>query len=199
MADSVLFVREFLSEVGHSVGMTYHWNGSGAWPSVSAINSYGLNVIDSFYSTPENSMNDYFSLVSELNHDLPIILVEMYHRPNASDSGHTWLIDGYSYYTSYLQATFLWEYRPNDGVDGPGYRVFTQQEAEAYFDDPSDLFDGVTTVMSIPGTRYNCCFYMNWGWDGLQDSALWSYSPMAWCNSSYTPYSVHFYHELETL
>lgn len=199
MADSVLFVREFMAEVGHSVGMQYHWNGSGAWPSVSAMNDFGLTMTDSYYSNPENSMNDYFSIVDELDNNLPIMLVEMYHRPKLSNSGHTWIIDGYSYSSSYIQTSFLWEYCPNDGIDGPGYKSFTQQEAEAYFDDPSDLQDGAITVLSSPPAYDHFSYYMNWGWNGSNDNAIWSYEPTAWCNSLYSPYSVHFYHEIETL
>ncbi|MBQ1841889.1 MAG: C10 family peptidase [Bacteroidales bacterium] len=200
LADSILFVREFMAEVGHSVGMEYHWNGSGAWPSVSAMNSFGLTMTQSYYSNPENSQNDYFTIVGELDNDLPIIVVEMYHELDGSSSGHTWIIDGYSYRSSCIQTSYLWEYRPNDGVDGPDYRAFTQQEAESYFDDPSDLHDGAVTYLSSPWGYEGFSYYMNWGWDGSNDESAWSYAPTVWCNINTfnnSPYEVHFYHEIE--
>lgn len=108
-----------------------------------------------------------------------------------------WIIDGYYYkQNSCIQTSYLWEYRPNDGVDGPDYRAFTQQEAESYFDDPSDLYDGVVTYMSSSPSYSDFSYYMNWGWDGFRDEVKWSYLPTSWF-SLYSPYEIHFYHEFE--
>lgn len=190
LVDSIKFVREFMADVGNRVGMTYHWNGSGAWPSNQAMSYYGLGFSEMTHS-------DYLSpnyIASNLKSSIPVIVVCMYYNNQNEPTGHTWVIDGLKIIHYKVTYTYQWFYEPNNGIDGDDYRVFTQEEAEAYFSEPDDLYDGAYSIMTTWDSDY--MYKFNWGWDGLNDSGEYATTPFGW----YTrPYQTSYYYNIHAL
>lgn len=174
-ADSVKFVREFLIDVADRFNMEYLYNGSWANLSISPFSFYSLTGIQTNYN-----WTSFQRVVDNVSSGIPVIVgAHLY----SNGPGHAWIIDGVNIHTYVYEYHYLWEYSPNNGVDGDGYQAFTQAEAESYFTGHlEDLVDGAEVYTSV--TDHTHSYYMNWGFNGRNDDALYSIMPTGW--PSYT-------------
>lgn len=189
--DSVLFVRDFLADIGGRLGTFYYYEGSYSPFSSSSLSHFSLTCDNSPYSSPAS----FFIVMNNLTDNCPSVIVSSssYFFPSYS-TYHTWIIDGAKRVGNIVQYHYLWEecpgLLPNDGY----YCYFTQEEAESYFfGHEEDLIDGAETWDNVDYTVKT--YRMNWGDDGSGDDVEYSAVPLGWThdNNDYCYSSTLFY------
>ncbi len=161
---AISYAEDLMLDIGNRFGMKYSGSGSGAWPSVSALNSfYDISCYSGDY--------DSSPVVSNLYNGMPTIIVAFSSTDHSI--GHTWIIDG-------LHQTEM-QYLC--------YKHFFYGEewymASEYYDTWEDVRDQYHHLIQDPREDYICpwsytslYYLMNWGYDGSYDNNLYGlYSP----------------------
>lgn len=166
------YVSDLLGDIGHSVNMDYGITGSGAWPNPDVMNDYGLTCSNRspYYAT---------TVLDEIISGYPVILVAY-----CSDGGHTFIADGRISKSYYYQICYEWHHYPSlDYVDEhniPCEFYLTDDEMDSY--DPF-MYEGKNTYeYSSPTYHY---LFMNWGWDGKDDSSEYNSFYGDWQTTNY--------------
>lgn len=181
-SDGLEYVQDLMIDVADRLDMKYYSFGSGANISNNALSYFDL-TFDVMSLASNASCYNYIS--NNINLNRPIIVTAF----NQTGMGHAWIIDGVKMTNSNYTYHYLWEYCPNDGVDGFEngyyYNCFTQDEAEAYFQGHlQDLYDGAETWSPVSYTSKSV--WMNWGFDGHYDEVCYSVYPYQWMLGSNT-------------
>lgn len=171
------YVADLMADVGNRVGMTYSLTSSGAFPSTSAFNSFGITCL-------ANNYNSSYVL-SELDNNIPVLVSAYAHsyttgilwwKETHYDDGHSWVIDGYQKQgTSYIY-NYVWDllsYDPmydNPDPNNPYVESISYDDGNAM-----GLYDSKTE--SDANNYYSTFLLMNWGWDGDSDNVIFSIYP----------------------
>lgn len=170
------YVADLMADVGNRLGMKYTATASGAFLTQSAMQAYGLTYDEKKYSASD--------VISQIRRGMPV-LITAYTGSSSTDIGHQWIIDGLSDNLKIMQYDYIWElfYVPRDSGD-PHY-IYTDYEDIMMLEDAElmEIYPGITYSET---TGYlTTSLLMNWGWNGYNDSQLYSASTFPWTAAGY--------------
>lgn len=171
------YVGDLMMEIGKTTNMSYSGTGSGAWPSISAFNHYGLRC--------NTGSHDFNIVKNNLIRNRPVLiyafasqLAPIWPFSGFYSDGHTWVIDGLRelkyHYANHYHLEYTTEY-------DDAYKTFVDNEIESEFD---EYYEGMEVIEHE--FTYTYYYYMNWGWDGANDNGMYYLALSHWDVGGYT-------------
>lgn len=183
------YVSDLLLDVGVRLGMYYS-----PWASTITVgqNSY-FDITPCFSSanwTQYQSETDKQTVLTGLDMDDPTIITAQ-GEENGSPVGHSWVIDGYQKKRHFVTKNYEWY--PLDEI--PDDALICDLKNEDYLlSIYPNLYSGMPVVDYLD---YNEEYFrMNWGWNGMGDSYLYSSYPSYSWQGIYSSYKGIHYHLL---
>lgn len=159
------YVGDLIMDVSDRVGMIYSYSGSGAFPSITGFNYYGVTCNTGSYSSTIVKNN--------LLSGKPVLI---YANTVGNTSAHTWVIDGLTrivyHYTNYCHLEYTSDFED-------AYIIYVDNDIDTYFD---DYYDGMEFEDNYE-IEYDGIM-MNWGHNGSYDDATY-FINSPWASDGY--------------
>lgn len=144
------YVADLMADVGERVDTKYYPNGS--YTTVSCV----YNALSSYSLQGEISGYSYNTVKLEIDNNRVVFMLGVRHD---SESGHSWVLDGYRESDVTHTYEYVWL------VDGNQYEgeLYTREQVQSIF--PGERLEDGMLSYEYETFRTNYV-HMNWGWDG---------------------------------
>jgi hypothetical protein len=171
VSNSYKYVGNLLIDVADRLSTHFSSTGSSAYFShiPGALSYYNI-----LCSTPQQY--DFSQTHTQLNNSMPVLARgdDLY-----SGESHVWLIDGYQRHYGVTDYEYKWVTMPPDSLqyyNNINYDyVFTEEQMQQFYPDIEE--NQIVHEYSASDTYL---LRMNWGWDGIYNSGLYSILPSGW-------------------
>ncbi len=170
------YVGNLLIDVADRLDTQFSIPGSDAYFSdIPDVLSY-YNIV---CSTPQQY--NFSQTLSQLNSSMPVLAKG---KDSYGGKVHTWLIDGYQRQHHVSDYEYKWVTMPPDSLqyyNNINYDyVFTEAQMQQFYPDIEE--NQIVHEYSASDSYY---LKMNWGWDGIYNSGLYSIQPSGWAVDNY--------------